>query len=152
MSDADDALRQLQISGMGQSGLIAEKLGLGNPSQWRGTPGKIWRQLTQIAIIRHRLTHGFDSLDPALIRAAGRFVLALVENRSWLEQQKVPDGSGGMVVLGDLIARQSRHPTADRRLYEELRERLDLSPKPILEKRKGILPTVSTLERAVGWL
>ena len=150
--DANKALKELRISSMGQAESRAEMLAIGNPSQWRDRPGKIWRQLKQIETMRHRLTHGFDSLDPALIRAGGRFVLAALQNRWWLEQQTLQDGSGKLRVVGDLMAKQLPHRVAERGRYEELRKELSLSSSHNRHGTGVILPSVSGLKNAESWL
>lgn len=152
VSDANKALKELRISGMGQVESRAEMLGMGKPSQWHDVPGKIWRQLKQIETMRHRLTHGFDSLGPALIRAGGRFVLAALQNRWWLEQQSIQDSSGRLRVVGDLMAKQFPHRVAERRPYEELREKLSLSSSHNGRGPTAALPSVPGLKKAESWL
>jgi len=152
VSDANKALKELRISSMGQAESRAEMLGMGKPSQWRDRPGKIWRQLKQIETMRHRLTHGFDSLDPALVRAGGRFVLAALQNRWWLEEQRIQDGSGRLRVVGDLMVKQFPHRVAERRPYQELRKKLSLSSSHNGRGPTAALPSVPGLEKAESWL
>lgn len=106
VKDADAVLRDIQISSMQSAAGVISKLGGAHPAQWPDLSGRVWRKLEEVQLIRHRLAHGFDTLEPSLIRFAGQLVLTAIEHRDWLELVPIKVDSGAPFVVGDLLARQ----------------------------------------------
>lgn len=128
--------------------LIAQ-LGLINPSQWKNPSGKIWRKLIEIELIRHRLSHGFDSLDPKLIRISCAFVSAALHNRIWLENVKSACVDGRPLLIGSIMSRQTKRPF---NLLRERNELLGLFDKTFTENsdfEKMKLPSIYSIENTL---
>ena len=138
-------LGEQRISTMEHTACLLEELGAGNPSQWRGLSGKTWRKLIEIQPIRNRLSHGFKTLDPALIRAAGDLVLAALEFRCWLEAIEIHDINGGIVRTGCLLKRTNIHKTGVLRDEDSLRSRLTLGNDRKRGKGSKRLPDMAGL-------
>lgn len=148
VTDANTALKSLRISGMTQAADAFVRLGLGQPAHWNGMSGRVWRQFQRIEVMRHRLTHGFDSLNPSLIRAAGIFVLAALQDRTWIEKIAVPVQDGDPQPLGDIFAPQRRgiRKSTSPRSYDQLVALFNTrSAKP------PSLPSVEELKIALKW-
>lgn len=140
MKEADAVLRDLQISSMRSAADVIVRFGATHPAQWPDLSGRTWRKLEEVQLVRHRLAHGFDSLDPRLIRCSGRFVLAALEHRDWLECLPIRVGDGAPIVVGDLLARQvagTRQSGCDE---ASLRVRLNRSPL-----QRKMLPNAESL-------
>lgn len=137
IKDADIVIRASKISSMNQAGNFLVKLGLANPTQWNGESGRVWRKLSEVQQIRHRLAHGFAGLNPELVIAATEFVLGAVKRRNWLESLVLYEADNQKV--GDLFTRQPTRPA--RREADEL---WALIGKPSYQK-PAKLPSVASL-------
>lgn len=142
VADIDQALKRLRISSMKSCNDQFTKLGLVPPSHWRGESGKMWRQLHQIENIRHRLIHGYKTIDPQRIFVASEFVLASLEDRHWIEQAKpfpdYPKQSLGCVLEKLKNIGKDKHKT-----YEELVEKLSIT------KNEPAIPSLIEIEQGL---
>jgi hypothetical protein len=148
IQDADAALRQAKLSSMKNAASLLHRLGLPDPSNWKGQSGQIWRTLLSIEPLRHRLTHGFQTADPKLIKAATAVVLEAVSNQEWLEDLVLP--STGNVEdrnrLGPIMSPRGVKGKRDRRSRKELFVNLGLEDS----KATSSLPSLSLLERRLN--
>lgn len=95
--------------------------------------------------IRNRLSNGFKTLNPALIRAAGDLVLACLETRCRLEAIEIPDINGGFVRTGCLLKRTNIQKTDALKSEDSLRSKLTLGNNRKRGKGRKTLPDVSGL-------
>lgn len=144
---ANRLLRSLRISGMSAAESVLVELGVSEPSQWRGLGGNVWRQLIRVEIMRHRLTHGFDSLNPKLIRVAGRMVVASLENRSWLERIQVVTQDGTATALGNVMGVQARSRATTTFDLDSLLDRIKRRQRTATPSRSSVLPSEFELKR-----
>ena len=138
-------LGEQRVSTMEHTACLLEELGAGNPNEWTGISGKIWRKLIEIQPIRNRLSHGFMTLNPALIRAAGDLVFAFLEYRCWLEAIKIPDINGGIVRTGCLLKRTNIKKADALKSEDSLRSKLTLGNNRKRGKGRKTLPDISGL-------
>jgi hypothetical protein len=145
IQDADAALRQAKLSSMKNAASLLRRLGLPDPSNWKGQSGQTWRTLRSIEPLRHRLTHGFQTADPKLIRAATAIVLEAVSNQEWLENLVMPstDNLNDRSRLGSIIKPRGIRSKTDRRTRNELFLILGLDDHNV----GSSLPSLSLLER-----
>ena len=134
-----------RVSTIEHTACLLEELGAGNPNEWTGISGKIWRKLIEIQPIRNRLSHGFKTLNPALIRAAGDLMLASLQYRCWLEAIEIPDISGGYVRTGCLLKRTNIQKTDALKNEDSLRSKLTLGNNRKRGKGNKRLPDISGL-------
>lgn len=138
-------LCEQRVSTMEHTACLLEELGAKNPSAWRGLSGKIWRKLIEIQPIRNRLSHGFKTLNPALIRAAGDMVLTSLENRCWIEVIEISDENGSFVRTGCLLKRTNIQKTDALKSEDSLRSKLTLGNNRKRGKGRKTLPDMSGL-------
>lgn len=147
LKDADAVLARRKISSMAQAEDVITSLGLKSPHHWPGSSAKPWKLLCEIEPLRHRLIHGFKSIDPLRIQAATKVVLLLITERQWLEDVPIVDSRKARerVLVGPLLtARRSAAHTQNRDLQSLahlLRVDMSQGAKP--------LPSLARLERAI---
>jgi hypothetical protein len=123
--DIDQALKRLRISSMKSCNDQFIKLGLIHPCHWQGKSGKVWQQLHQIENIRHRLVHGYQTIDPQRIFVTSEFILASLEDRYWIEQAK-PFPDAPKQSLGCVLEKLKNMGKDKHKTHEELVEKLDI--------------------------
>lgn len=126
---------------------VITSLGLKNPHHWPGRSAKSWKLLCEIEPLRHRLIHGFKSIDPPRIQAATKVVLHLVAEHQWLEDVPVVDSRKARerVLVGPLlIARVS----ASRTQNQDLQGLAQLLGVDMNQGAKP-LPSLARLEAAI---
>ena len=145
IKDADAALRIAKLSSMQSAAALLRRLGLPDPSQWRGQSGQTWRVLLSIEPLRHRLTHGFHPADPKLIQAATDIVLAAITNQQWLEDLELRslDKTIGSTRLGSIMSPRGAKAKSCRRTREELFGILEIRD----QKTSSLLPSLYRLEK-----
>jgi hypothetical protein len=119
LKDADGVLAKRKIASMAQAEEVITSLGLKSPHHWPGISAKPWKLLCEIEPLRHRLIHGFKSIDPPRIQAATKVVLLLVSERQWLENVRIVDSRKvrERVLVGPLLtARRSAAHTQNQNL------------------------------------
>lgn len=139
VSDIDQALKRLSISSMKSFNYQFTKLDLIPPAHWQGQSGKVWRELQQIENIRHRLIHGYKSIDPQRIFMASEFVIAALEDRRWIEEAK-PFPDDPKQPLGCVLERLKSIGKNKHKTYEELVEKLGI------KKEAPEMPSLVELE------
>lgn len=144
IKDADAALRIVKLSSMKRAGCLLCRLGLQDPSHWRGRSGRTWRVLLSIEPLRHRLTHGFHSADPKLILVATDIVLAAIMNQEWLEILEISPKSNveGCRLLGSIMTPRAINAKGHRLARQKLFELIDIRD----QTRSSSLPSLSRLE------
>ena len=147
INDANAALKIVRLSSTQSAVWLLLRLGLTEPSQWRGESGKTWRVLLSIEPLRHRLTHGFQTANPKLILAATDVILAALMNQHWLERLEVPvyDKQQSKNKLGSIMSPRTTLANKHRRSRQELFQILEVSEA----SSKSTLPSLSQLERHV---
>lgn len=148
MQDADTALRVAKLSSMRNAATLLQRLGLPNPSNWKGQSGQTWRTLLAIEPLRHRLTHGFQTADPNLIKIATDIVLSSISNQQWLENLELPsiDNPKANIRLGSVMSSRGIISKMNRRSLQELFEILQLENR----KAASYLPSINLLERRLS--
>ena len=147
LKDADAVLAKRKISSMAQAEDVITSLDVKSPHHWPGTSAKPWKLLCEIEPLRHRLIHGFKSIDPPRIQAATKVVLVLVSQHQWLEDVPVLDSRkpSERVLVGPLLtARRSASHTQNQDLQslaQLLGVELNHGAKP--------LPSLARLEAAI---
>lgn len=106
VKDADLLLARLKVGSMREAESIIIKLDITSPHHWPGKSGQLWRILASIEPLRHRLVHGFKSVEPARINAATRVVVSCVTNHAWLSEVPIVDAARkkDRVLVGPLLA------------------------------------------------
>lgn len=140
IKDADGVIRASKISSMSDAAEFMVMLGLKDPSQWKGASGGVWRKLSEVQQIRHRLAHGFAGLNPELVSTAAQFVLGAVNERCWLESMVPAEGAG--TEDRNLFAGQPTTPA--RRDPNELWALIGKQP----HQNKASLPSIASLRKA----
>ncbi|MCP9909894.1 hypothetical protein KBZ15_08245 [Cyanobium sp. BA20m-p-22] len=145
INDADAALKIVRLSSTQSAVWLLLRLGLTEPSQWRGESGQTWRVLLSIEPLRHRLTHGFQTADPKLILVATEVILAALTNQHWLESLEVPvcDKRKSQNKLGSIMSPRTTLSNNHRRSRQELFQILEVSEGI----SKSTLPSLSQLQR-----
>ena len=147
LKDADAVLAKRKIASMAQAEEVITSLGLKSPHHWPGISAKPWKLLCEIEPLRHRLIHGFKSIDPPRIQAATKVVLLLVSENQWLEDVRIVDSRKARerVLVGPLMtARRSAAHTQNRDLQslaQLLGADMNQGAKP--------LPSLARLEAAI---
>jgi hypothetical protein len=148
MQDADAALRIAKLSSMKNAATLLQRLAFPNPSNWKGQSGQTWRTLLAIEPLRHRLTHGFQTADPKLIKTATEIVLLSISNQQWLENLDLP--SIGKLKcnakLGSVMSPRGIIGKANRRSPQELFDILQLENRKVA----SCLPSMSLLGRRLS--
>jgi hypothetical protein len=144
IKDADAALRIAKLSSMKSAGNLLCRLGLADPSHWKGCSGRTWRALLSVEPLRHRLTHGFHSADPKLILVATDIVLEAILNQEWLEILEISPKRDmeECTLLGSIMTPRGIKVKGDRLERQKLFEILDIRE----QKRSSSLPSLSRLE------
>jgi hypothetical protein len=148
MQDADTALRVAKLSSMKKAATLLQRLGLPNPSNWKGQSGQTWRTLLVIEPLRHRLTHGFQTADPKLIKIATDIVLSSISNQQWLENLDLPSigKTKGNTRLGSVMSPRGIIGKTNRRSPQELFDILQLENRKVT----SCLPSLNLLERRLS--
>jgi len=147
VKDADRVLAKRKIASMAQAEEVITSLGLKSPHHWPGISAKPWKLLCEIEPLRHRLIHGFKSIDPPRIQAATKVVLLLVSESQWLEDVRIVDSlkARERVLVGPLLtARRTAAHTQNQDLQslaQLLRVDMTQGSKP--------LPSLARLETAI---
>lgn len=147
LKDADAVLARRKISSMSQAEDVITSLGLKSPHHWPGQSAKPWKLLCEIEPLRHRLIHGFKSIDPPRIQAATKIVLLLLSEHQWLEDVPIVDSRKvrERVLVGPLlIARRS----ASRTQNQDLQGLAQLLGVDMNQGAKP-LPSLARLEAAI---
>jgi hypothetical protein len=147
LKDADNVLARAKISSMDRAASVIESLHIKNPHQWPGVSAKAWRLLCAIEPLRHRLVHGFKTVDPIRVKTATSLVLFLVENHQWLESVPLVDAKKkkDRILVGSLLGSRRAHSIGDQRKVEELASKLQLN----LTQGSKRLPSVDQLTSAI---
>lgn len=148
LKDADTVLAKCRISSTKGAEKVLTKLGVKNPHQWPGQSGKVWRALSEIEPLRHRLIHGFKSVDPARMQAATEIVICALKNHDWLINVplvEAPKKQDRVIVGSILTPRRSSKKTHDKTL-DELAKILIPDIDISLTDGKSSLPSMDKLE------
>jgi hypothetical protein len=145
IKDADAALRIAKLSSMKNAAALLQRLGLPNPSHWKGQSGQTWRTLLSIEPLRHRLTHGFQTADPKLIKIATAIVLEGFLNQQWMERLEINSSTNpdGFTKVGPIMTGRSIIGKTSRRSRKELFDILGLEERV---RRHPSLPSLNQLE------
>jgi hypothetical protein len=145
IKDADAALRIAKLSSMKNAAALLQRLGFPDPSHWKGQSGQTWRTLLSIEPLRHRLTHGFQTADPKLIKIATAIVLEATLSQQWLENLDLYSTRSmeASIKVGSIMTPRSIISKTNRRSRQDLFEALGLDSR----KSTSTLPSVSILER-----
>lgn len=145
MKDADAALRIAKLSSMKNAAALLQRLGFSNPSNWKGQSGQTWRTLRSIEPLRHRLTHGFQTADPKLIKIATSIVLEGILDQQWMESLEINSSTkmNGFTKVGPIMTGRSMISKMGRRSRKELFDILGLEEC----ERHPSLPSLNQLER-----
>jgi hypothetical protein len=146
LKDADAVLAKKKIASMAQAEESITSLGVKSPHHWPKKSAQPWKLLCEIEPLRHRLIHGFKTIDPPRIQAATKVVLLLVTERQWLEDVPVLDSrrASGRVVIGPLMtARKSASHTQN----QDLQSLAQLLKVDISQGAKQ-LPSLASMEAA----
>lgn len=144
LKDADRVLAKKKISSMSAAENVICNLGLKHPHQWPNKSAKGWKALVEIEPLRHRLIHGFKSVDPAIVQAATKVVISSVSNHDWLSTVPIVDApkKKDRIVTGSLLKPRRSSKTTHNRCIQKLAEATNV------ELDKGIkpLPSLAHLE------
>jgi hypothetical protein len=147
LKDADAVLAKKKIASMAQAKEAITSLDLKSPHHWPRKSAQPWKLLCEIEPLRHRLIHGFKSIDPPRIQTATKVVLLLVSENQWLEDARIVDSRKARerVLVGPLMtARRSAAHTQNRDLQslaQLLGADMNQGAKP--------LPSLAKLEAAI---
>lgn len=142
LKDADKVLAKCHISSTKKAKDVLVRLDVKDPYQWSGQSGKVWRALSEIEPLRHRLIHGFKSVEPARIQAATEIVIYAVKNHDWLSNVPLVEAPRKQDVVGSILTpRRSSKKTHDRTL-DELAQIMDVS----LAGGTSSIPSMERLE------
>lgn len=147
LKDADAVLAKKKIATMVQAEEAIIGLGVKSPHHWPKKSAQRWKFICEIEPLRHRLIHGFKSIDPPRMQAATKVVLLLVSEHQWLEDVPVLDSrkASERVLIGPLMtARKSASHTQNQgpqSLAQLLRVDISQGAKK--------LPSLARLEAAI---
>jgi hypothetical protein len=147
LKDADAVLAKKKIASMAQAVEAITSIGLKSPHHWPRKSAQSWKLLCEIEPLRHRLIHGFKSIDPPRIQTATKLVLLLISEHQWLEDVPIVDSRrpSERVLVGPLLtARRSAAHTQNQDLQslaQLLRVDMTQGAKP--------LPSLARLEGAI---
>lgn len=147
LKDADTVLAKKRIASMAQAEDAITSLGLKSPHHWPKKSAKPWKLLCEIEPLRHRLIHGFKSIDPPRIKAATKVVLLLVSECQWLEDVPIVESRKARerVLVGPLLtARRSATHTQNQDL-QSLAQLLGVD----MNHGAKPLPSLARLEAAI---
>ena len=150
LKDADKVLAKKKISSMLEAEKTISSLGLEHPHHWAGKSAKGWKALVEIEPLRHRLIHGFKSMEPVRVQAATKVVIRLVSDHDWLSAVPIVDApkKKDRVVAGSLLEPKRSSRTVQNRSTQELADimgvDLNCGTKP--------LPSLSRLEDVLSKL
>ena len=147
LKDADNVLARAKISSMDRAAGVIQNLYIKNPHQWPVVSASAWRLLCDVEPLRHRLVHGFKTVDPIRTKTATRLVLFLVENHQWLESVPLVDAKKkkDRVLVGSLLSSRRAHPIGNQRKVEELASKLQLDLTQACKR----LPSLDQLTSAI---
>ena len=150
LKDADRVLAKKKISSMPTAEKTILSLGLKSPHNWAGKSAKGWKALVAIEPLRHRLIHGFKSIDPARVQAATKVVIHLVSNHGWLSAVPVVDApkKKDRIVVGSLLEHKRSSNKSHNRSIQELAKIMDVD----LSHGTKSLPSLSRLEDVLSKL
>lgn len=146
IKDADKLLAKSKVASMREAESIIVRLGICSPHHWPGKSGKHWKLLTSIEPLRHRLIHGFKTVEPARINVATRLVIFLVINHEWLSEVPIVDKARDKdrALVGSLLTPRR---TSKKRQSTKIGE-LAVSIGVNLDQGARRLPSLADLEAA----
>lgn len=150
LKDADKVLAKKKISSMPAAEKAISSLGLQHPHHWAGRSAKGWKALVEIEPLRHRLIHGFKSMEPVRVQAATKVVIRLVSDHDWLSAVPIVDApkKKDRIVVGSLLKPKRSSKTAQNRSIQELADILGVD----LDRGTKPLPSLSRLEDVLSKL
>ena len=147
LKDADAVLAKKKIASMAQAEVAITSLGVNSPHHWPKKSAQPWKLLCEIEPLRHRLIHGFKSIDPPRIQAATKVVVSLVSQHQWLEDVPVLDSRKARkgVLVGPLLAAKRSASHTQNQDLQSLARLLEVDMSQGAKK----LPSLARLEAAI---
>ena len=146
IKDADYLLAKSKVASMREAESVIVKLGICSPHHWPGKSGKHWKMLTSIEPLRHRLIHGFKTVEPARINVATRLVIFLVINHEWLSEVPIVDAARkkDRILVGSLLTPRRTGKKTHSAKIDELAVNIGVN----LDQGTRRLPSLANLEEA----
>lgn len=147
LKDADRVLAKKKISSMPAAEKVISGLGLKHPHHWAGKSAKGWKALIEIEPLRHRLIHGFKSMEPVRVKTATEVVIYLVSNHDWLSAVPIVEApkKKDRILVGSPLEHKRSSKLSHNRCIQELADILDVNlnsgtkPLPSLVRLENML-------------
>lgn len=154
LKDADEVLARCRISSTKKAEKVLTKLEVKHPHSWPSQSAKVWKALNEIEPLRHRLIHGFKSVEPARIQAATKVVICAVTNHDWLINVPLVEAlkKQDQIVVGSILTRRHSSKKTHHRTLEDLAQIMNVSLTngrssiPSLEKLESLIEKICTDE------
>ncbi len=144
LKDADSVLAKKRISSMSAAESVISDLGLKHPHNWPNKSAKGWKALVEIEPLRHRLVHGFKTMDPVRVEAATKVVICLVSNHDWLSNVPIIDApkKKDQIFVGPLLEHRRSSKTTNKPCIGELAKLMKVK----LDEGTRSMPSLNRLE------